>query len=312
MLFCLSLCFSLSCSENEKDIFQGYVDADYVFIASPFGGTLERLAVKRGDSLKSGSLLFELDTEYQMASQSEAGRELDRAKATLEDLKKGLRPSELAALEARLAKQGAEAQQAEKELERLSALASKNFASANDIDRAKTSLEAANRARDDLKAQLETGHIGSRSDQVLAAEANVMAAEASLRKARWATEQQIKTAPIDALVFDTFYRPGEYVNAGHPVLSLLSPEYLKIRFFIPEMQRSLLKAGTELSVKADGNATFFKASVSYISPEAEYTPPVIYSQQQREKLVFLIEARFESGSGIALSPGQPVDVWISG
>ena len=296
------------CDRAQHETYQGYVDADYVFIASPFGGTLENLAVERGKSVNKGDLLFELDKVSQQAMQSQARQEFERARATLEDLKKGLRPSEIAELEARYAAQKSEAEFARKEYERLKALASKNFASKNDLDRARTSYESSQKSVDDLNSQITTGKLGSRADQISAAEAQVMASQAALRQAKWSTQQQTKIAPIESIVFDTFYRPGEYVAPERPVLSLLTPKYLKIRFYIPEVKRSLVNNGIKIFVKSDSIEKPFEAHVTYISPNTEYTPPVIYSRDQREKLVFLIEARFNSESGFPLWPGQPVDV----
>ncbi|NMC63264.1 MAG: HlyD family efflux transporter periplasmic adaptor subunit [SAR324 cluster bacterium] len=298
----------VSCSDNSTK-YQGYVDADFVYLASPFGAVLEKLAVDRGSRVIAGDFLFALDKAPQEAAETEARRLVAQAKATLEDMRKGLRPSEINAIEARLSKAKKELDLAEKELKRLQQLALENFVSKNDLDKAITKFETTQKGVDELKSQLETSRLGARSDQILAAESNVHAMEANLEKAAWATSQQSKTAPIDSLVFDTFFKPGEFVPAGKPVVSLLSPQYLKVRFFVSEQERSNLTPGSKVLVQADGLEEKILAQITYIAPQAEYTSPFIYSQEQRQKLVFMVEARFEGPSPISLSPGQPVDVW---
>ena len=103
-------------------------------------------------------------------------------------------------------------------------------------------------------------------------------------------------------------RPGEFVAAGNPVVALLPPENLKVRFFVPQEKLPQIKTGGTVSVKADGAAHPFTATVNYISTQAEYTPPVIYSRETRAELVFMIEAKFSPADAAQLRPGQPVDV----
>ena len=138
--------------------------------------------------------------------------------------------------------------------------------------------------------------------------AQIAVQEAALEKARWSFEQKQQFAPAAAQVHDTLYRLGEYVAAGNPVVVLLPPENLKVRFFVPQAKLAQVKIGGAVSVKPDGVAAPFRATINYISTEAEYTPPVIYSRETRAELVFMIEAQFSSADAAALRPGQPVDV----
>jgi HlyD family secretion protein len=111
-------------------------------------------------------------------------------------------------------------------------------------------------------------------------------------------------------VHDTLYRQGEFVAAGNPVVVLLPPENLKVRFFVPQEKLAQIKTGATVSVQADGAARAVSATVNYISTQAEYTPPVIFSRETRANLVFMIEAKFAAADAAELRPGQPVDVTL--
>jgi HlyD family secretion protein len=138
--------------------------------------------------------------------------------------------------------------------------------------------------------------------------AQVASQEAALDKAKWSFDQKQQFAPADAFVHDTLYRQGEWVAAGNPVVVLLPPENLKVRFFVPQEMLPQIKVGETVSVNFDGAAKNYSAPVSYISTLAEFTPPVIYNRENRAKLVFMIEAKFSPADAADVRPGQPVDV----
>ena len=141
-----------------------------------------------------------------------------------------------------------------------------------------------------------------------AARADVEKAAFNLKQARWQLEQKNQAAPAAGFVFDTFYRKGEFVPAAYPIVSLLPPDHVKIRFFVPETVLAQLAVGKKVSVSLDGKEHAVQAEISYISPQAEYTPPVIYSREIRAKLVYMIEAVPDTAAAAELHPGQPVDV----
>ena len=159
-----------------------------------------------------------------------------------------------------------------------------------------------------LQADLDTALLGSRTDQVIAAEAEVHAREAALARADWEFAQKRQQAPKSGLVFDTLYREGEWVPAGRPVVVLLPLDNIKVRAFVSETRVGTIRPGDNVQVAVDGVPKPFMGKVSYISPRAEYTPPVIYSQESRDKLVFMVEVVFDPQSAVNLNPGQPVDV----
>src|SRR5208337_3959511 len=155
---------------------------------------------------------------------------------------------------------------------------------------------------------LETARLGARDDVVAALEANLRALEAAQARSQWELGQKRQSAPQAGVVFDTLYRPGEWVEAGRPVVALLPPQNIKVRAFVSETQVGALHQGDPLTVHVDGATNAFNGTISFISPQAEYTPPVIYSNESRGKLVFMIEAVFDPKSSARLHPGQPVDV----
>ena len=141
--------------------------------------------------------------------------------------------------------------------------------------------------------------------------AQVAAQQAALDKAKWSFDQKQQFAPADAQVHDTLYRQGEWVAAGNPVVVLLPPENLKVRFFVPQEMLPQIKVGQTISVECDGAPRPIKATINYISTQVEYTPPVIYSRETRANLVFMIEAKIALADAADVRPGQPADVRLN-
>ena len=302
-------CVLASCTNQERDRLQGYVEGEFVYVASPFAGALESLHVQRGGQVKAGDPLFSLDSTSEKSARDEAERRFAQSRATWEDVKKGKRPSEIDAIQAQLKQVRAAFTLADREFRRQEGLMGVPGATVElDFDRARSTRDQTRQRVAELEAELRTAQMGSRSDQVLAAGADVRAREAALAKAEWELSQKRQKAPKAGLVFDTLYREGEWVAAGRPVVVLLPPQNIKVRTFVPETLVGTILPGRPVRVRVDGMREPFMGSVSYISPKAEYTPPVIYSQESRKKLVFMVEAVFPSDIAARLHPGQPVDV----
>ncbi len=246
------------CSSKNSGAAQGYIEGEYVYVAAPLGGALANLAVARGDTVKAGQLLFELEHGSEAAALEQAEKNLVAAKTTL-------------------------------------GLAEANFQRRKELRESPSAIVSAE--------ELER----ARADRDASA-AQAASQQAAFDKAKWSLDQKQQFAPADAIVHDTLYRQGEFVAAGNPVISLLPPANLKVRFFVPQEKLAQLKAGGIVSVQCDGAAKPFSAKVNYIATQAEYTPPVIYSRETRANLVFMIEAKFSPADAAELRPGQPVDV----
>lgn len=297
-----------ACGEKPPSYYQGYAEGEFVQVAAPIGGRLERLAVRRGETVRAGELLFSLEHAAESAAVAEAQKNLEQAENLLNDLLKGERPSELAALAARLEQARVARDLSRVELERRQDLYEANVLSAEERDRARTAFHRDEAAVADLEAQLRTARLGARSDRIEAARAEAEAARARLEQARWALAQKSQSAGADASVFDTIFEVGEFVPASLPVVTLLPPGQIKVRFFVPEPAVGTLRIGQRVAVTFDGSGGAIDAVIVFISPRAEFTPPLIYSRETRAKLVFLVEARPAPTDAPRLHPGQPVEV----
>ncbi len=289
----------------------GYVEGEWVYVAAPVAGTLAELNVRRGDTVAAGAALFRLSPEPEELVWREASERLRQAAARLADLRKGVRPSERAELEARLEQARAAARFSLAEQERVEKLAGQGAATLSDRDQIRTLRDHDRAQITALEAQLVTSGLGGREDAVRAAEAEVEAATAAVAQADWRRAQKRQAAPAAGGVHDTLFRVGEWVPAGAPVVALLPPANVKVRVFVPEPLAATLKPGQAVRVTADGLAPR-PATVAFVSDRAEFTPPVLYSRDNRAKLVFLVEARFADGAAAAAAPmwkpGLPVEV----
>jgi len=304
----LATLLATGCSPRPANQFQGYIEGEYVYVAAPLGGTLTNLAVARGDAVKAGQLLFALERQSEADAVTQAEKNLTQAQAQLADLKKGGRPTEIKSLEAQLERTQADLKLSTAELARREKLHDSAVISKEELDQARAQKEANQAQINQLTADLATAKLGGREDAIRAAQAAVESQHAAFDRAKWSVDQKQQFAPTNAAVHDTLYRQGEYVAAGNPVVVLLPPENLKVRFFVPQEKLPQIKTGGTVAVMPDGAAHPISATVNYISTQAEYTPPVIFSRETRANLVFMIEATSSPADAADLRPGQPVDV----
>lgn len=301
------------CKPPAPDHLQGYIEGEFIYVSSPLPGKLVDLKVKRGATVETGQELFALEDVSEQNSLEEAERRLAQARASLADLKKGARPSEVASIEARVEQARVALKLSEQEVARQEELLDvPGGTTRQEVDRAHAARDQDARRVSQVEAELATAKLGAREDQIAAAEENVRALEAGLAQAEWAVGQKRRSAPKSGEIFDTMYREGEWIAAGHPVVVVLPPANTKLRFFLPETRLGALQVGDSIKVAIDGTNDLASATVSFISPRAEYTPPVIYSRENRAKLVFLVEATFAPEVASRLHPGQPVDVKLAG
>ena len=306
-LLALAVLTLASCARHESSTYQGYLEGEFVYLSSPLAGRLDKLAVQKGAIVTAGTPLFTLEQGAELAKLREAAERSRQAQARLADLRKGQRPSELAALEARLAQARATAEQAGRDLARATKLHESQVSNDEDFDRARLNQETSTKLVAEIAAQLDTAQLGARPDAIAAGEADAAAAQAALDQAGWSVAQKSQSAPRGGLVYDTLYREGEFVAAAAPVLALLPPENIKVRFFVAEAEYGKLKAGDTVKVTIAGHDAPLEARISYLSPKPEYTPPVLYNRENRAKLVFMVEAVFDADAR-DLHPGQPVEV----
>jgi len=303
----LALC---ACGKSDPPSLQGYVEGEYVRVAAPFAGTLLELQTARGSQVDAGTPLFVLEQENEDAARREAQENVRKAEAQAENLRKGPRQTELETSRAQLTQAQVQADFSEREWKRQLDLVSKGFVSQSVADAAKTTRDRDRDKVNEMRNALATLEAGSRPDEIRAAEAEAAAAKQSLAQADWKLRQKTVASTVAGVVNDTLFVRGEWVPAGAAVVSVLPPANVKARFFVPETLLGRVKVGQGVKLACDGCAAPIDAKVSFIAPQAEFTPPVIYSRDSRAKLVFLVEARPAPADAAKLHPGQPVDVTL--
>lgn len=297
-----------ACNPSNDNAFPGYVEGEYVRLGAPLAGTLAKVHLRTGDNAVAGAPAYVLEQASETAARQEAQSRVERAEALLADLRKGARPDEKAAIAADLKAAEAALALSRASLERDRKLVSEQFISRARLDQSRAAA-AADRARvEQAAARLRSASLSARSDQVAAAEKEADAARAQLAQAQWRVDQKAQTVPVSGFVTEVAYRVGEWVPAGAPVLTLLPPQNIKARFFIPQARLGQLRLGQPASIACDGCPASIPARISYISPQAEYTSPLIYSKENRSTLVFMVEATPEPNQAAELHPGQPLTV----
>nr|WP_294513463.1 HlyD family efflux transporter periplasmic adaptor subunit [uncultured Rhodopila sp.] len=288
---------------------QGYAEADFVKVGPTQQGLLTAVLVARGEQVQAGTLLLTQDDADDRAARDQAAQMLAQAEQTLGNLLQGGKPTEIAQAEANLADARAVLARATADQARGEAQLPMGGVSRQTVDElradrlsAQAKLEAAQAALMQARAPM------GRDGEILAQRASVAAAHAALGMAEWRLAQRRVIAPVGGRVADVMARAGETMAAGAPVVSLLPPGNIFVRFFVPEPLFATIHPGDRVALACDGCAANLSARISFVSPQAEYTPPLIYSESSKAKLVFIVEARPPAEQAEGLNPGEPVEV----
>ena len=305
-----SLVFLAACGPRGERPLQGYIEGEYVRVGPQFAGTLQQLLVQRGDQVVAGAPLFVLERDNEIAARRQAEEQLRGALARLENIKTGKRPPEVETVAEQLRQAQASRELSAANLKRQESLFRSGFISDAALDDARTKLKSDDALVAQLKASVQTANLPGRPDEIRAAQADAEAARQALAQSDWHLAQRAVVASQAARVDDTYYVVGDFVPAGSPVVSLLPPANVKIRVYVPEPVLGRLKRGQTVSVSCDSCGGPISATISFIADRAEFTPPVLYSKDNRAKLVYLVEARPAPDIAARLNPGQPVDVTL--
>ena len=253
--------------------------------------------------------MFALERENEIAARRQAEEQLRGALARLDNLKTGKRPPEVETVAEQLRQAQAARELSAANYRRQESLFRSGFISAAALDDARTKLRSDDALVAQLRATVATANLpGGRPDEIRAAQADADAARQALAQSDWRLSQRAATAPQAGRVNDTYYVVGDFVPAGSPVVSVLPPANVKVRFYAPEPLLGRLKPGQTVNFTCDACGDPIKATISFISDRAEFTPPVLYSKENRAKLVYLVEAKPEPSIAVRLNPGQPIDV----
>jgi HlyD family secretion protein len=290
----------------------GYVEGEYVAIAPIDVARIETEFVRRGDSLKPGDPVATLETQDAAILLRNAEGSLAQAQSDLANLLYGRRPEEIAALDASLKAAQVTADDADRTFQRRQNLLDRGYASQADYDAAKTAYDVATARVRELAANLAVAKLPARADEIASAKAKVAQALAMRDNAKWRLGQRSLVAPSAGFVSDIVRRVGDVAGPQAPVVSFLPDGAIKLKVYVPEGRLAGLAIGQELKVRCDGCPPGLAAEITYIAREPEFTPPVIYSLESRQTLVYLIEARATKDRPLQLQPGQIVDVTLPG
>ncbi|MEN9451301.1 MAG: hypothetical protein RLZZ369_360 [Pseudomonadota bacterium] len=306
------LSLTLCGCQDKKPVLQlpGYVEADITTIASPVAGTLQQMQVKEGQSVKPGELLYVLESEQEAARLAEAQAMKAHAAAQSRNLSKGARSTEIESLKAKVRFTEAQFEQAQTQLRRSEQLRSNGFVSDIQTLQERTNVMMAKSQVDDALAALRTAQQSAREDVRAAAEAEVHAATAGVAQVEWLLKQKRVMAPVGGIVQELYVRQGEFAQPGATTLTILHNDSLRVRFFVPNDLRPRYLPGTQVFVSLSGCRQWLQATVTRVSARPEYTQPMMFSLELRDRLSFLTEARLANSQPCTAPPGTPVGVLV--
>lgn len=292
---------------NEPEtVFTGYLEAEYVYAAAAMPGRLTEITVAEGDAVAAGDVLFSLEADQQRALLAAAEARVAAARATLENLETGSRSAEIEVIRASLEKAEADLALAQSTLARSERLYEAGTIPVARLEQDRAAAASARAQVAQLKAEMQVAELPARSAQQVAAEANLAAAEAEAEKARLDLADRTVVAAVAGMVERVYFAPGEMVPAGTPVVSIRPAGELTAHFFVDETARTTLALGQEVAVTCDGCPEGLTAKVTWMASGPQTTPPVIYSREERSRLVYLAKAELTDPG--RLLPGQPVTV----
>lgn len=288
--------------------FLGYVEGEILYIGPNEGERLASLAVASGSQASAGDALFAMSTVLLNASRDEAAARVKQLEAQTSNLQASMnRPEQVAVLQAAMERTEAALALSRSDHDRQRKLFSEGHVSKAALDRAEMARSRDEAGLREARRQIEVARMSSRVQEIDAAQEILKQARAQLDALNIRIARQNVSAPAAGVIQDVYFRPGEMVNAGQPVVALLPPENRKVRFYVSEPRLTLIKLGGRMKVSCDGCANDLYGRVSFIANRQEFTPPVIFSDDERAKLVFKAEARLE-GAARELPLGMPVSV----
>jgi HlyD family secretion protein len=285
-------------------LLSGYVEGEPLYLAAPVSGSVAELSVQRGDRVVVGQALFSIDPRQVSAQRAQAEAEVTAASAAAQDVRRGLRPTELAVYDANILAAEARLREANASLSRIAPLARRGIYAPARLDDAQAAVDTARAQLSAARRQRDSATLGGREGQVESADSRSLQAIAALDAAEARLGDLAPRAPVSGLVEDVFFQTGEWAPANQPVLAILPDDRIRLRFFVPQAALSAYRVGGTVHFACDGCAAGMTAKISFISPRPEFTPPIIYSREARDRLVYLVEAM----PSARLNPGQPIDV----
>lgn len=293
------------CSKEDQKC-QGYVEGMNIYLAPVYSGRLIESFVERGQHVKKNQLLFKLESNPQQLVVKQNEALVKQSRDVFIDLSMPKRPAEIAVIKAQLDQAIAQLNLAVIRAHRNQTLYDKHAIDKDSVDASVERSRELSALKAQFEAELALAHEGSRKNQIKAQAAQLISLKAKLNQVKWELDQKMISAPDDGVIFDTYYLPGEYVESSRAIASLLTPDNIRIVFFVPAKSLATLAIGEKITFDCEGCAKNNEATIQYISPEAEYVPPLVYSRENSDKLVFRVRASIAHSQ--LFKPGQPVIV----
>lgn len=308
LIISIGVLFLVACDKQGTQK-QGYFEGRFTYLSSQSTGVLQSLAVERGQAVKQGQRLFQLQGQPDSFDVQNAKASYLSAEATLQDLLKGQRPEVLE--KDWLALESAKAQYiyAAQTLARQRILVQSDNTDVAQFNEAQQNDRVAKSGLNQAEQQIVIDKLQARIDQIESAKQLADAAEAKWKQAQWLLSQKTAYAPAAAIVYDTFYYPGEVVPANNPVIALLTPQNTYALFYVDSKELAALTLGQSVTLTCEACENV-SAKITYISPQPEYTPPVIYSTATQDRLLYRVEATPLSSDKRQFHPGEGVMVTL--
>ncbi len=303
MLFFFLLCLG-SCTDSTTASYSGYVEGDYRFIATPASGWLTEMPWQTGNNISVGALAFKIDDELQVLAVQKAQAQLNAAVFQLADLQRGKRAQVIKGLEATREALQATLNQTRSDAKRNTKLAEKNVLAMVDAQHSQTKVHELKKQIEALDADIALARLPARENQIAAAQAQVAAARAILAEARATQARRVVYSQFEGQINAVYAYSGEWVQSGQVVIKVQSKQTRKVVFYVPESEVGRWQLHDKVMVSADGIKPQI-ATIREIDDQASFTPPVIYSESMRTKLVFRMVAYLD---GEGLPAGLPVSV----
>ncbi len=295
---------------------QAYIDNDLIYVSSSQSGELIKTNVAKGDQVKKGQLLFQIDNRLELIKLHQAITDLNKAVANLRDLNLGERPTEISQIVAEIQQTKSQLIYTKKQLQTNIQIVIKNSTAIENLDKAKRNFKISLAQLHKLQQKLITAKLPARINLLLKAQDEIQSAKFNVNYYKQQLSYTTVRSNTDGVIFDVYYLPGEQVAAQHPVMSILNKNRSRILFYLSQKYMTTIHLGDKIFVHANSLVsnnmkTNSVATITYISSKAEYTPPVIYSLSRQDKLVYKIEAKFDNlkNNDIFL-PGQLLTVTI--
>lgn len=308
----LSFIGLLSACSHHSQHYLGYIEGKYVYLSSPVSGQLIQLPVQEGDTVQANQVAFQLDPQPELSQLENAKAQWQAAQEDLENLKRGERSTILKRLEAQISQAQVNVVYSKKMFERNGELVKTGAVGKAVFDQSRAQYESDEQKLNETRANLAEAKLGARNNLIAAQEAKVQAAAAQVKQYQWLVSQKTIHFSERGFVQDTLFNENEFVPAGKPVIQFLPPENRMVVFYIPEKKLSQIQVGKKIIFNCDGCQKNISAVISFISSQAEYTPPVIYSENSRDKLVYYVEAKIDPGIAAQMHSGEPISVSVSG